>query len=176
MAQLNETKRMQQLAGLITESQLNEVLQNDDLIYDRMSIIDQEQLVSMILSFAENNPSVTLVDYLNNEFGYNDDVEEAGLNEADDYDYNDYDLDIEFKNAPDEAPYEKVLDIMKSYEDESVLNDFKAEFPEGKPVKKKDYSNFGGVTLIDDMSEISFIQANWINMFDKDVYKKAGLI
>jgi hypothetical protein len=67
------------------EEKLNEVLQNDDLIYDRMSIIDQEQLVSMILSFAENNPSVTLVDYLNNEFGYNDDVEEnkiKDLNES----------------------------------------------------------------------------------------------
>jgi hypothetical protein len=39
----------------------------------------------MILSFAENNPSTTLVDYLNNEFGYNDDVEDdqmENLNEA----------------------------------------------------------------------------------------------
>ena len=64
---------------------LNEVLQNDDLIYNRMSDMDQEQLVSMILSFAESNPSTTLVDYLNNEFGYNDDVEDdemEDLNEA----------------------------------------------------------------------------------------------
>ena len=61
---------------------LNEVLQNDDLIYDRMSDMDQEQLVSMILSFAESNPSTTLVDYLNNEFGYNDDVEEDDLDET----------------------------------------------------------------------------------------------
>ena len=96
-------------------------------------------------------------------------------NEDDDYDYNDYDLDIEFKNAPDEAPYEDVLDIMKSYEDESVLNDFKAEFSEGEPVKKKDYSRFA-MTLIDDMSEVSNIQANWISMFDEEVYDKAGLL
>ena len=61
---------------------LNEVLQNDDLIYNRMSDMDQEQLVSMILSFAESNPSTTLVDYLNNEFGYNDDVEEDDLDET----------------------------------------------------------------------------------------------
>jgi hypothetical protein len=95
-------------------------------------------------------------------------------NEDDDYEYDDYDLDIEFKNAPDEAPYNDVLDIMKSYEDESVLNDFKAEFSEGEPVKKKDYSRFA-MTLIDDMSEVSFIQANWISMFDEEVYDKAGL-
>jgi hypothetical protein len=61
---------------------LNEVLQNDDLIQERMLDIDQEQLVSMILSFAENNPSTTLVDYLNNEFGYNDDDEDSGYQNA----------------------------------------------------------------------------------------------
>lgn len=69
-----EQLRMQMLSGIITENQykakLNEVLNNDDLIYNRMLGIDQEQLVSMILSFAENNPSVTLVDYLNDKFGY----------------------------------------------------------------------------------------------------------
>jgi hypothetical protein len=56
---------------------LAEALTNDDLIYDRMLDMDQEQLVSSILSFAENNPSMTLEDYLNNEFGYNDELEEA---------------------------------------------------------------------------------------------------
>jgi hypothetical protein len=97
-----------------------------------------------------------------------------GDEDDDDYDYDDYDLDIEFKKAPNEASYNDVLDIMKSYEDESVLNDFKAEFSEGEPVKKKDYSRFA-MTLIDDMSEVSFIQANWISMFDEEVYDKAGL-
>ena len=59
------------------EEKLDEVLQNDDLIYERMLDIDQEQLVSMILSFAESNPSTTLVDYLNNEFGYEPELEEG---------------------------------------------------------------------------------------------------
>jgi hypothetical protein len=93
---------------------------------------------------------------------------------GDEDDDDDYDLDIEFKKAPNEASYNDVLDIMKSYEDESVLNDFKAEFSEGEPVNKKDYSDFA-MTLIDDMSEVSFIQANWISMFDEEVYDKAGL-
>jgi len=94
--------------------------------------------------------------------------------EEEDEDYEDLDLDVEFQKAPNEASYNDVLDIMKSYEDESILNDFKAEFPEGKPVNKKDYSDFA-MTLIDDMSEVSFIQANWISIFDEDIYDKAGL-
>ena len=59
------------------EEKLDEVLQNDDLVYERMLDMDQEQLVSSILSFAENNPSTTLVDYLNNEFGYEPELEEG---------------------------------------------------------------------------------------------------
>jgi hypothetical protein len=56
-----------------------EELQNDDLMYDRMMTIDQEQLISSILSYAEQNPSAMLTDYLNNEFGYGseDDLEEG---------------------------------------------------------------------------------------------------
>jgi hypothetical protein len=106
-----------------------------------------------------------------------DDGEFSGFVEGEDFtlgEEDDYDLDIEFKKAPNEASYNDVLDIMKSYEDESVLNDFKAEFSEGEPVNKKDYSDFA-ITLIDDMSEVSFIQANWISMFDEEVYDKAGL-
>ena len=104
-------------------------------------------------------------------------MNESRLNEEEDED-NDYDLNDAFKAAPSVAPYEKVLDIIKSYEDESILRDFKSKkskFPEGKPVNKKDYSDFA-ITLIDDMSEVDFVQANWISIFDKDVYEKAGLI
>ena len=63
-----EFKKMQKLAGLITENQVNETnggLTNDDLIYDALLTIDHEQLVSDMLSTAENNPSMTLIEYLN---------------------------------------------------------------------------------------------------------------
>ena len=83
----------------VNESQINEVLQNDDLIYDRMSDMDQEQLVSMILSFAESNPSVTLVDYLNNEFGYDD--------ESDNDDNYDDNMDVYDDSYPDMAEAKK---------------------------------------------------------------------
>jgi len=88
---------------------------------------------------------------------------------------NDYDLNDAFKAAPSVASYEDVLNIIKSYEDESVLSDFKSNFPEGGDITKKDYSDFA-ITLIDDMSEAAFIQANWISIFDEDVFEKAGLI
>jgi hypothetical protein len=83
----------------VNESQINEVLQNDDLIEGRMLDIDQEQLVSMILSFAENNPSITLVDYLNNEFGYDEDSDND-----DNYDDN---MDVYDDSYPDMAEAKK---------------------------------------------------------------------
>ena len=99
---------------------------------------------------------------------------QSRLNENEDED-NDYDLNDAFKAAEDKASYEKVLDIIKSYEDESVLKDFKSKFPEGEDITKEDYSDFA-ITLIDDMSEVDFVQANWISIFDEDVFEKAGLI
>ena len=57
--QINEIKRMQRLAGVIKEN-----LENDDIIYDSLIDMDHEQLVSNMISTAENNPSLTLIDYL----------------------------------------------------------------------------------------------------------------
>ena len=61
------------------KEEVKEALQNDDMIYDRMMDMDQEQLISSMLSYAEQNPPVTLTDYLNDEFGYEseDELEEG---------------------------------------------------------------------------------------------------
>jgi hypothetical protein len=63
-----ETLRMQMLAGIITESQyavrLKETLENDDIIYDNLVNFKHEQLVSDMLSTAEESPSITLINYL----------------------------------------------------------------------------------------------------------------
>jgi len=102
--------------------------------------------------------------------------ENEGFN-VDDYPDKDedlVDLDAAFEAAPN-ISYNQVLDIFKSYEDEEILNDFKSEFPEGEDINKEDYSDFS-ITLIDDMSEVSYIQANWISVFDDTVYEKAGLV
>ena len=83
------------------------------------------------------------------------------------------DLGAAFRNSPDFLSYEDVLDIIDSYEDEEMLNDFKVEFPEGEPISKNDYSDF---ILDSDISEIIYIQADWIAIFDDTIYEKARLI
>jgi hypothetical protein len=61
------------------KEEVKEELQNDDLMYNRMMTMDQEQLISSILSYAEQNPLAMLTDYLNDKFGYEseDDLEEG---------------------------------------------------------------------------------------------------
>ena len=58
------------------EGQLGEALQNDDLIYDILTNMDLEQLVSDMLESAENNPSLTLEDFLNKYSDDEDDEDE----------------------------------------------------------------------------------------------------
>jgi hypothetical protein len=56
--------------------------------------------------------------------------------------------------------YNLVLEIIKSYERENILNDFKNEFKEGKNVLKKDYFRFCE-KYIGDCSEYYYIKLNW---------------
>ena len=59
-----------------------------------------------------------------------------------------------------ETNYELVLEIIESYEDESVLNDFKSKFKEGENISKKEYFEFCK-EYIDDMSDMYYIKLNW---------------
>lgn len=71
--------------------------------------------------------------------------------------------------------YEWVLEVIKSYEDEEVLSDFKKRFEEGKDVSKEDYFDFCG-DYVDDVSEGYYIRKNWeyiisegdMSVFDED--------
>ena len=87
----------------------------------------------------------------------------------------DFDLNREFKKSQSKHSYDEVLEIIKSYEDENMLNDFKSEFPKNEFISRDDYSDFT-INYIDDMSEVPFIQANWISITDPDIYDKAGLV
>jgi len=79
LGQKYEIKEEMEEAKEEAKEEVKEALQNDDMIYDRMMDMDQEQLISSMLSYAEQNPSVTLTDYLNDEFGYEseDELEEG---------------------------------------------------------------------------------------------------
>jgi hypothetical protein len=113
------------------------------------------------------------------------------LNENDEIDYDDenfsdsfiddegfddeFDLNREFKKSQSKHSYDEVLEIIKSYEDENMLNDFKSEFPKNEFISRDDYSDFA-INYIADMSEKEYIQANWISITDPDIYDKAGLV
>jgi hypothetical protein len=72
------TKQMEDVGndngGLDDTESLDEVLENDDIIYDRLVDMDHEQLVSTLLRTAEDNPSITLEKFLN-EYGFSEDEE-----------------------------------------------------------------------------------------------------
>mgnify|MGYP001344370713 CR=1 FL=1 len=67
------------------------------------------------------------------------------------------------------------MNVIESYEDEEVLNDFKERFEEGEDVSKEDYFDFCG-GYVDDMSEGYYIRKNWeyilsegdMSVFDED--------
>jgi hypothetical protein len=99
----------------------------------------------------------------------------TGLSNFSDENDDNFNLNDAYLNSQYVAPYEDVLDIIESYEDEDILNDFVNEFPEGEPINRTQYNDFV-MNYIDDMSEVSFIQANWVNIWDDDIYEKAGLI
>ena len=62
--------------GVATEDTMEEALQNDELIYDILTNMDIEDLVSDMLDAAENNPSLTLEDFLNKYSDDEDDEDE----------------------------------------------------------------------------------------------------
>ena len=101
------------------------------------------------------------------------------LNENDEIDYDDdddfIDLNLSFQESPDYHSYDEVLDIIKSYEDKDILEDFKSTFLENEKVYKENYSDFLN-DYIADMSEKEYIKANWISITDPDIYDKAGLV
>jgi hypothetical protein len=109
-----------------------------------------------------------------NEINYND--ENFSDSMIDGYDDDDFiDLNLAFEESPEYHSYNEVLDIIESYEDKDILEDFKSTFLEGEKVYKENYSDFLN-DYIADMSEKEYIQANWISITDPDIYEKAGLV
>ena len=84
----------------------------------------------------------------------------TGLSNFNDEDDDDFNLNDAYLNSQYVAPYEDVLDIIESYEDEDILNDFINDFPEGEPINRTQYDDFV-MDYIDDMSEMYYIKLNW---------------
>jgi hypothetical protein len=57
--------------------------------------------------------------------------------------------------------YDLVLEIIESYEMDDILSDFKKVFKKGKNISKDNYFEFCK-GWIDDMSEMYYINLNWL--------------
>lgn len=68
-----KNKRLQELAGIITEGAYGNA--NEENIYDNLTSTDHSELVNKLMSAADENPSLTLVDFLKT-FDVNEDEEE----------------------------------------------------------------------------------------------------
>jgi hypothetical protein len=88
---------------------------------------------------------------------------------------NDFNLEDAFNKSPQYHSYNDVLELIKSYDDEDILFDFKDVFPENGIISKEDYISFT-LDYIDDLSEAGMNKANWISISDPDIFDKAGLI
>jgi len=70
--------------------------------------------------------------------------------------------------------YEWVLEVIKSYESEDILDDFKNEFEEGESLSWNEYCEFC-MNYVDDMSEGYYIRKNWeyiVSEGDKNVFEE----
>lgn len=73
--------------------------------------------------------------------------------------YEDFDFQAAFLASPMFHSYNEVLGIIESYEDENILDDFIARFPEGEDFSRSNYINFV-MNWVDDLSEVAYIKAN----------------
>jgi hypothetical protein len=71
-------------------------------------------------------------------------------------------MKIKFK----ERDFNFVKEIIESYEEEDILNDFLDEFEVGKEISYNEYYEFC-YKWIDDMSEVYYIKCNWNDEFDE---------
>ena len=71
--------------------------------------------------------------------------------------------------------FDFVKEIIESYEDEEILNDFLEEFEKDKEIKYKDYFNFC-YNYIDDMSETYYINCNWNDEFEEEELNLPSLL
>jgi hypothetical protein len=98
-------------------------------------------------------------------------LKEVDFDDEDDDD-DDFDLEAAFKKSPNQASYEDVLFIIKSFEDDEIIDTFTSKFPQGKPISKKAYVKF----IINNLGEEDeYTLANWIHIYDKDIFDKADL-
>jgi len=185
-----ETLRMQFLSGVITESEYKTKLEELNTPSETKDSLNEHFVAGGIVGVgAINNPfegrkkeiyEDAFEHFLSQKYNLNEaeedieegkEVEEPSLYEMEEDEFN---LDQAFKNSPKIASYDDVLEIVDSYGDYSTLDAFQGMFSEGEDISRDEYFKFFS-KYIDDMSDAEYIKANWISIFDEDIYDKAGL-
>ena len=192
---INEHKRWQKLAGIISEMKVTDPARFDigDKVYD---INEQDYVLYTITNKVENAEELEslgvpyMVDWdtydinqLNDPWYELDGNDWFPKNELtrklNEYKVNnpgnDFNLEDAFNKSPQYHSYNDVLELIKSYDDEDILFDFKDVFPENGIISKEDYISFTS-DYIDDLSEAGMNKANWVSISDPDVFRKAKLI
>lgn len=87
-------------------------------------------------------------------------------------DIDDMDINLDDFNGDDEfgglfeneefqkGDYNRALEVIRYYEDNVILEDFKNTFPKGQPINKEDFFEFCE-RYYDDMSELEYTKKNW---------------
>jgi hypothetical protein len=185
--QINEIKKMQLLAGLITESEYRKTeetvnerygFENDDLIYDNMLSMDIEQLISDMLSTVESDPSTTLKDYLlkydssmgddNGDF----DNKEGIFNESipDWNDYEGYEMLLEKYFDLEEVTDKRSLEIAM---DNDLVHNLATDILERKGIQTpnwKDYDAYDSFQDSQEKREATILATEFIIQFAEDTF------
>jgi hypothetical protein len=194
---INEYKRLQKLAGIISEMKVrNPASKFDigDIVYDKnWNAYDETPTALHIIDKVLNSDLIPRTDSLNglDPTYYEPDIpwyktddeqwfpQSDLINSIDEYKINnpgsDFNLEDAFNRSPQYHSYNNVLELIKSYDDEDILFDFKDVFPENGIISKEDYISFT-LDYIDDLSEAGMDKANWVSISDPDVFRKAKLI
>ena len=83
-------------------------------------------------------------------------------------------ITTEYENTPNEASYNEVLNIIRSWEDNNIINDFQSEFLKGQPISKQEYYDF--VSKYSEGGDYIYNMGNWIYIFDKTIYDRTRFV
>ena len=93
------------------------------------------------------------------------------LNENDNYEL----VKQEFKNSPNNASYDQVLDVINSFEgagdEEKIKSNFISRFSDSPSISKEEYMDFISQFYGEEIDS----QMNWVSIFNPSIYDKIKL-